>query len=459
MQGKDFSSRTCKGRLKFRTMLKSFITAVILVLVTLFYSSIRLSTVKTVSKIKSVVTDVLNRGLDVNHWLDEYVTNSTVFQTSGSFEPSPISYSATGFDEKQNARDKLEVSVPQTSMAPGKLEPIQLNVTAHIKLFTVDLNSKRAKTKSTELLRIESLKINKHSIAKDGLPINTNVRKNECDNCFNHYFDYVIQNEHICDTAENRGKIDLLICVTTIHKNAFIRQTLRRTWLSYTKNNTANVRHVFLLGQTANYRLQEFVMRENEIYHDIVQETFIDSYHNLTYKTIMGFKWASTKCPNAKFVMKTDDDVWVNVPSLMKLLSGSDMTKYLQTGLTGSCSQNEPPIRDKTSKWYASLISYPDKFYPDFCSGTGYVTSINVVSDIYHVSPHVPFFHLEDVYVGLCARKLGFSLKSNEGFRAERHKTYHCDYKMDHVLTVHQVTPSVLTVIWTKPCSKVAVQR
>jgi beta-1,3-galactosyltransferase 1 len=60
--------------------------------------------------------------------------------------------------------------------------------------------------------------------------------------------------------------------------------------LSYTNNNTANARHVFLLGKTAENSLQESVMRENEIYHDIVQETFIDGYNNLTYKTIMGFK-------------------------------------------------------------------------------------------------------------------------------------------------------------------------
>jgi beta-1,3-galactosyltransferase 1 len=84
--------------------------------------------------------------------------------------------------------------------------------------------------------------------------------------------------------------ITLLIFVTTVHHNVVNRQTIRRTWLSYTYNNTANARHVFLLGKPAEDTLQESVMRENDIYHDIVQETFRDSYNNLTYKTIMGFK-------------------------------------------------------------------------------------------------------------------------------------------------------------------------
>ena len=157
-------------------------------------------------------------------------------------------------------------------------------------------------------------------------------------------------------------------------------------------------------------------MIENEIYHDIVQVMFIDSYQNLTYKTIMGLKWASTKCSNAHFVMKTDDDMWVNVPSLVKLLSGTDLANVLQTGLTGYCRANESPIRNENSKRYASFISFPDRAYPHFCSGTGYMTSVNVASDIYNLSPHVPFFHLEDIYVALCARRLGLSLRTTLGF-------------------------------------------
>lgn len=43
---------------------------------------------------------------------------------------------------------------------------------------------------------------------------------------------------------------------------------------------------------------------------------FQDSYHNLTLKTVMGLKWMSIFCPHAKFILKTDDDIYVNVPLL-----------------------------------------------------------------------------------------------------------------------------------------------
>ena len=47
---------------------------------------------------------------------------------------------------------------------------------------------------------------------------------------------------------------------------------------------------------------------------------FQDSYHNLTLKTVMGLKWVKDHCSQARFVMKTDDDIFVNLPKLHKAL-------------------------------------------------------------------------------------------------------------------------------------------
>ena len=43
---------------------------------------------------------------------------------------------------------------------------------------------------------------------------------------------------------------------------------------------------------------------------------FQDIYYNLTLKTVMGLKWSSIYCSQVKYVMKTDDDIFVNVPLL-----------------------------------------------------------------------------------------------------------------------------------------------
>ncbi|XP_052258204.1 beta-1,3-galactosyltransferase 1-like [Dreissena polymorpha] len=428
MHGTTTTSRACKCRMTARGLLLCFFTLIVVCfLFLLFESSILFYTLNAISKTRqSDTTNVSNHAFYFNF------TNSTVFKAIGPFQLSTTANSDLRFEKKQNVRFDLEADILKTTIASSQPH-LPLNVTTYKKDAFVDLN----------LTRTES--------TTNGTTRNSTERQSECNNCFKHDFEYVIQNDHICDTLDTSEHLDLLIFVTTVHHNVLNRQTIRRTWLSYTNNNTANARHVFLLGKTAENSLQESVMRENEIYHDIVQETFIDSYNNLTYKTIMGFKWAATKCSNVKFVMKTDDDMWVNVPSIIKMLSGTGMANYLQTGLTGYCHQKASPIRDTRSKWYASFSSYPEEFFPGFCSGTGYMTSIKVVSDIYHVSPQVPFFHLEDVYVSLCVRRLGYLLKQTSGFLAGPSNI--CDYKKDNVLTVHQVTPSKLIEIWKQVCN------
>lgn len=47
-----------------------------------------------------------------------------------------------------------------------------------------------------------------------------------------------------------------------------------------------DIRLVFMMGYTSDYRAREYVKLENGIYSDIVMEDFIDSYKNLTYKGI-----------------------------------------------------------------------------------------------------------------------------------------------------------------------------
>ena len=66
------------------------------------------------------------------------------------------------------------------------------------------------------------------------------------------------------------------------------------------------------------------------VHGDLVQENFVDSYRNLTLKTLMAIRWASTYCSNANFVLKIDDDVLVNPSPLLEYLDN-------RTNLTNTC--------------------------------------------------------------------------------------------------------------------------
>lgn len=53
---------------------------------------------------------------------------------------------------------------------------------------------------------------------------------------------------------------------------------------------------VFLVGQTEKNETQERITNESQTYNDLVQESFTDSYNNLTLKSVMMLKWVVNNC-------------------------------------------------------------------------------------------------------------------------------------------------------------------
>jgi hypothetical protein len=77
-------------------------------------------------------------------------------------------------------------------------------------------------------------------------------------------------------------------------------------------------------------------------------------------KTIMGFKWASKYCTNAKFVMKVDDDVVVNSYKLIKYLKKLlDDDPNLNNTIMGRYFPTSPVNRNPNSKFYTPISEYP----------------------------------------------------------------------------------------------------
>ena len=79
---------------------------------------------------------------------------------------------------------------------------------------------------------------------------------------------------------------------------------------------------------------------EQETYGDILQESFVDSYNNLTLKSIEILKYfvESSDTLGNKFLLKTDDDSYVHLESLWDLAKSrlvkksNNLMGYLQLG-------------------------------------------------------------------------------------------------------------------------------
>lgn len=246
------------------------------------------------------------------------------------------------------------------------------------------------------------------------------------------------------DCHKNPPFLVLLVASSYHHVDA--RMVIRQTWGK--ERIVAGKRLVtyFLLGSTVNLSQQADIAAESQKYKDIIQKNFTDTYYNLTLKTMMGMEWIHRFCYQASFVMKTDTDVFVNVFYLTELLLRKKRTTRF---FTGFLKLHEYPIRRRGSKWFVSREEYPGKTYPPFCSGTGYVLSADVASQIYNVSESVSFIKLEDVFIGLCLAKLKIRLEelhSEQTFFPERIRFSVSRFKK--IVMCHEVEPSEQLSYW-----------
>ena len=83
-------------------------------------------------------------------------------------------------------------------------------------------------------------------------------------------------------------------------------------------------------------------------------------------------KWIATYCPNARFILKVDDDMIVNTFLLLRHLQYIVKNEEINKR-TIMCHINKQMkvIRKNTSKWYVSYQEYSNKYYYKYCSGSG----------------------------------------------------------------------------------------
>nr|XP_025042360.1 beta-1,3-galactosyltransferase 5-like [Pelodiscus sinensis] len=126
------------------------------------------------------------------------------------------------------------------------------------------------------------------------------------------------------------------------------RMTIRQTWGKHRLVAGNRIVTYFLLGITTKESDLVDITFESQKYRDIIQKDFMDSYYNLTLKTMMGIEWVHIFCSQSRFVMKTDTDMFVNIFYLSELLLRKNRSTRF---FTGFLMMNERPIRDRGSKW------------------------------------------------------------------------------------------------------------
>ena len=192
-------------------------------------------------------------------------------------------------------------------------------------------------------------------------------------------------------------------CITHFER----RDAIRRTWGNVTQYEVP-VRLVFVLGKPANdtLHIQRRVAAEWRRHGDLVQEDSVDSYLNMTYKAVAALKWISNRCRHARFVLKADDDVLVNMFSLIAILSSpridgdddeddEDVTERRHL----LCNHWFPARVPRLGKWLTERSAWRYGSWPPMCQGMAFVLTTDLVLELFDASFHVPFLWMDDVYL------------------------------------------------------------
>ncbi|XP_047208840.1 beta-1,3-galactosyltransferase 1-like [Girardinichthys multiradiatus] len=202
----------------------------------------------------------------------------------------------------------------------------------------------------------------------------------------------------------------LVVIIPVAPQSREARDIIRSTWGKETQVFGQLVSYYFLLGKSriGNDRepLDEQILLESQKHHDVLQSNFLDSYRNLTIKTMVMLEWLSTHCLNTSYAMKIDSDTFLNVHNLVNMLLKAPHHDYM----TGLVARGATVLRDPNSKWFLSSNAFPESSYPPYALGLGYVFSLDLPKRLLEASRYVKAVYIEDVYVGLCMRHVGVPL-------------------------------------------------
>jgi hypothetical protein len=221
----------------------------------------------------------------------------------------------------------------------------------------------------------------------------------------------------------------ILIYMFTSAKSFTKRQLSRDTWGNNSKslNNLFNFQLVFILGNQLDETINNQLLLEQAKYNDLIQGNFIDSYRNLSYKSLIAWKWIHMRCNKTSYVIKLDDDILLNIFKLNELISTSNNNNNVFQSTNNNLflcwTISTYPERNKKSKWFVSKLEYNNELYknvankkmkkpyPLYCAGPAVIMTADLISRLYLKAFDIKLFWIDDVYVGILGHYVNAKFK------------------------------------------------
>uniref|UniRef100_A0A3B5Q0L6 Hexosyltransferase n=1 Tax=Xiphophorus maculatus TaxID=8083 RepID=A0A3B5Q0L6_XIPMA len=272
-----------------------------------------------------------------------------------------------------------------------------------------------------------------------------------------------------CGGDDEPEDVFLLLVIKSSPKNYERREALRKTWAAERSYKGKVIRRIFITGTEGSgfeeEKLNKLVRWEHQHYNDILQWDFKDSFFNLTLKQILFLEWMDRRCPQARFLLNGDDDVFAHTDNMVEYLQSLKDNNGNKHLFTGHLMKNAMPVRNPENKYFVPLQVYEEEVFPTYCSGGGYLLSGYTALVIYKIAALVEIIPIDDVYMGMCLAVMKLKPDSHMGVQtlywhipSRQVDKYDPCYLKD-ILLLHKFMPSDLYFLWQEvrnpklPCS------
>ena len=215
----------------------------------------------------------------------------------------------------------------------------------------------------------------------------------------------LFENTDRLKTNSSRFKLVVLVSTHALHTGR--RKLIRYYWGNHSRWTTPfQWKVIFVTGFFSSFQKIQ-LHAEADTYKDTLIESVEEDFYTLSFKVMLGLKWVQANL-KYDFLLKCDDDVFVNIDRLMRLLL-TTRDQYF-----GQKMEFQPVERE--GRYGVSVEEHPSPIYDPFCSGGGFVLSHLTVSRM------IPFFNwvnplkIDDAYIGKIVTKAGIKAIHYGGF-------------------------------------------
>ena len=255
-----------------------------------------------------------------------------------------------------------------------------------------------------------------------------------------------------CDSNNTTPRI--LIAVHSAYKNVITRRLIRQSWGQSSYLCKFSAKLLFFIAQSRGRPLTS-LREELKQHDDVITLDFIDSYLNLSRKSVESMRWINKHLPDVKYVLKQDDDAFVNMTKLTRALKVLEH-KHETTFIAGYYFPNRKPKRNPKNVYYTPHSLWNKTHWPPAVTGPAYVITGTALPRLVSRADmaSTPQVLWEDIFVTSVVRS--FENITLFDIRNMRHVECRRNYKINPTaISYHRVKQVAHQDLFQhKPCSR-----